>query len=675
MQSRYDGRNVNAFRLFFRPRPGGPAAALAVVGCAIGLCAAGGGLQPPGAAARRPNVVLVTLDTTRADRMGFLGSTRGLTPALDALARESIVFTRAFSQAPITPVSHATILTGLYPTAHRVTDFGLPLPATATYLPDLLRHGGYRTAAFVGALVLDPRGGVAPGFDRGFDLFDAGFRVKRPADDRYQTVERRGDEVMRRALAWLDRAPPPFFGWVHLYDPHEPYDPPADLRARFAASPYDGEIASVDRIVGRLVAALRTNGQLDSTVLAIAGDHGEALGDHGEQTHGVFLYDATLHVPLLLRLPGTSGAGTRVTTRVRLVDVAPTVLRAAGIAVPAAMQGESLLPLVATPKADDRSVYAETEYPRRAFGWSPLASWRADRFLFVRAPRRELYDVVANPAATTNLAGTRARVADAIDKELESFIRRTSGGSDARGETIDPDVAERLAALGYVGGGGTAGAPARGIDPKDRIAVANTLQTAVLAVENGEFAKATPLLERVVATEPGIPLAQLQLGVARARQREYARAIAPLRTAVALQPDMTIAHYELGVALYETGDLQHAAREFQVVAARTPKWADARYSLGSVYARIDRVADAVSQLRAALDLEPHHYRANLLLGRILTLQGQSAAAVPYLQEASRAQPESAEPHQFLGDALEKVGDAAGAAKERQRAQALALKRR
>jgi arylsulfatase A-like enzyme/Tfp pilus assembly protein PilF len=649
--------------------------------------------------------VLITLDTTRADRMGFLGSTKGLTPALDALARQSMVFTRAYAQAPITTVSHATILTGTFPPFHRVNDFGSPLPAAVPYLADLFKSQGYRTAAFVGSLILDPRNGTAPGFDRGFDVYDAGYRLRRPGEDRYQTIERRGEEVTARALAWVgSAAAAPFFLWVHLFDPHDPYDPPADLKRRFASAPYDGEIAAVDRLVGKIVAALGAQSTLERSVVVVTADHGEALGDHGEDAHGVFLYDAVLHVPLVIRLPNQRGAGTRVETRVRLADVAPTLIEAAGLKVPAAMQGESLLPLVrltAFAKAtavekpdtttaaastanqsgvvsgfsrtDDRPVYSETEYPRRAFGWSALTSWRADRFLMIRAPQPELYDLVADPGATRNLASTRGRVVDGMQAELKQFEQRMGGGGrEARAKpAIDPALAERLAALGYVSGGG---APERGgIDPKTRIASANALHNAVVAVEDGAFEKAIPLLEQVVASDPDITIAQLNLGVARARQRQYRQAIAPLKKTIALQPEQMFAHYELGVALYETGDLKTAAGHFEIVASRMPKWADARYSLGSVYARIDRIADATKELRAALDLEPRHFRANLLLGRILTLQGTPVPAIELLRTAAAVQPASGEAHQFLADAYEKAGRAAEAAEERQRAAVLAKK--
>lgn len=599
-----------------------------------------------------PSVLLITLDTTRADRMGFLGSTRGLTPSLDALAKTATVFERAYAQAPITTVSHATILTGTYPPFHRVDDFGAPLSAAVPYLPSLFKAQGYQTAAFVGSLVLDPLNGTAPGFERGFDRFDAGFRLRRPGENRYETVERRGDDVVRRALAWVaatkDTKGGPFFLWVHLFDPHDPYEPPADLRARFPNDLYDGEIAFTDRQVGRLVSAVGID-----TIVAVTSDHGESLGDHGETTHGVFLYDATLRVPLVVRLAGGRGAGSRVSTRVRLADLAPTLLESAGLTVPPTLQGLSLLPLSREgSKAEDRPAYGESSYPRRAFGWSPLISWRADRFLYVRAPTRELYDIVADPQASRNLAASRGRLADGLDGELAQFLGRSATGASAAPARVDPAVAERLAALGYLGG--ASGTPrATGVDPKDRIAIANTLHDAIVAVEDGAFARAIPLLEKVVAGEPDIPIAQLNLGVARARQRQFARAIAPLRRAATLQPDNMRGHYELGIALYETGDLKGAAGELALVATALPKWADARYSLGSVYARIDRVADANTELRAALALEPRHFRANLLLGRLLTLTGKAADAVPLLQMAVEVDPKSAEAKQFLTDALKK----------------------
>src|SRR5712671_2572432 len=251
-----------------------------------------------------PNIILITLDTTRADRMGFLGSKSGLTPNLDLLAAQSVVFTRAYSHVPLTTASHATIFTGTYPQFHGVNDFGTPLRADLPYLPPPLHQHGYQTAPFVGSLVLDPFGGTAPGFDRGFDVDNAGFRIRRSGEDRYHTLERRGEDVVARALEWLKERPrQPFFLWVHLYDAHDPYEPPEPYATRYSKSPYDGEVAYVDAAAGKLLSALRTRGLYNDALIAVMADHGEGLGEHGERSHGIFLYDETIHVPLLFKLP------------------------------------------------------------------------------------------------------------------------------------------------------------------------------------------------------------------------------------------------------------------------------------------------------------------------------------------------------------------------------------
>src|SRR5882757_2688892 len=268
------------------------------------------------ARAEAPNIIFITVDTTRADRMGFLGSKKGLTPNLDAVARQGVVFEKAYSQAPLTPVSHATIFTGTYPQFHTVTDFGHPLPALLPYVPEILQKSGYHTAAFVGSLILDPKANMAPGFDRGFDFFDAGFHPKRGRDEsRYESIERRASDVVGHAIAWMKKnRQSPFFIWIHLYDPHAPYDPPAPFDKRFA-DPYDGEIAYADSVLGGLFDYLRQRVLYDRALIAMMSDHGESLGAHGESMHGIFLYDETIRVPLLFKLPGEVLAHRRVSTR------------------------------------------------------------------------------------------------------------------------------------------------------------------------------------------------------------------------------------------------------------------------------------------------------------------------------------------------------------------------
>ena len=643
------------------------------------------------AAAPPPNIILITLDTTRTDRMGFLGSPLGLTPNLDIVAKQSVIFSRAYSHVPLTTASHATILTGTYPQFSGVNDFGKPLLPELPYLPDLLHKRGYRTAAFVGSLVLDPIGGTAPGFDRGFDTYDAGFRSRRSGEDRFHTLERRAGDVVARALAWLKKGPrEPFFLWIHLYDPHDPYDPPAPYAARYAKAPYDGEVAYVDASVGNLLAALRAKGLYDGALIAVMADHGEAFGEHGERRHGIFLYDETIHVPLLFKLPGAQPGSKRIEARVGLVDVTPTILQVVGVPLPPTVQGESLLGMMkqaslstqrktseASSRAQttpnpDRPLYAETDYPRRAFGWSPLRALRVSKYLFVKAPERELYDQVADPEASRNLATASPAVSDTLAAQVDDFRRKTSStGKSSSAPGLDPQQAAQLSALGYIASDtGAPGGKAREeqrVDPKLKIEIANELHDALLDVEEARYAEAIPKLEKVLADQPQMGIAQMHLGTSYTRLKNYRAALPPLRKAVELQPDSGMAHYELGLALFETGDWPNAAPQFEAAVARAPRWADAQFSLAAVYARIDRVPEAMDHLGTTLELNADHFRANLLRGRILSLQGDSAGALANLEKAARLEPKSVEAHQFLADAYSQLGQESNAARERSEA--------
>jgi arylsulfatase A-like enzyme len=626
--------------------------------------------------AQSSSVLLITLDTTRADRMGFLGSQRGLTPNLDIVARQAIVFEKAYTQAPLTTVSHATILTGTYPQFHRVNDFGTLLPSRIPYLPDLLRRHGYRTAAFVGSIVLDPRNGLAPGFDRGFDVYDAGYTSRSAGQDRYQTVERRADKVVARAVQWLaQNSTNPFFLWIHLYDPHQPYDPPAPYAKRFASDPYDGEIAATDEALGRLFAYLRQHGLYSGSVIAVMADHGEALGQHGEETHGVFLYDETVHVPLFIKLPQERFAGRRVTSRARLVDVAPTILEAAGISVPEEMQGESLLHAL-TANAPERPVYSETDYPKQGFGWSAISSLREGKYLFIQAPRRELYDVSVDPLAAHNVAEKHEAIADTLAAQLTEIQKRYSSTTSLMNQTTNmtPSQTAALAALGTLGyvahNARDENATAKAADPKDKIVVANQLQDATLLVDTDHPEQAIPLLEKVIASDPGIYFAQLELGLAEGNRRNYSKAVAPLTNATELMAESGVAQYALGIALFETGDGKTAAVHLEKAVALMPESAAAHFSLAAVYARIDHVSEAIRELRSALGIDPGHYQANLLMGRILSLQGNPKDAVPDLEKAIKAQPSSREAHLFLADAYAQLGMEAEATSEREKAEHL-----
>jgi arylsulfatase A-like enzyme/Flp pilus assembly protein TadD len=638
----------------------------------------------------RPNVILVTLDTIRADRMGFLGSERKLTPNLDGLARQSVVFTRAYAQVPLTTASHATILTGTYPQYHQVNDFGVPLPQDVPFAPSIFKSHGYHTAAFVGSLVLDPATRSAPGFDRGFDTFDAGFHRRRPGESRYQAIERRGGEVVAHALAWLSQHPRgPFFIWVHLYDAHDPYDPPEPYKSRYASALYDGEIAYVDSAVGKFLTQLRARGLYEGAVIAVMADHGEALGEHGESTHGIFLYDETIHVPVLFKLPGERSAGKRIDSRVQLVDALPTILRAAGIAPPPEMQGRSLLTIAKSraPKgtigqteltAPDRPAYAESDYPHRTFGWSSLRALRAGKYLYIDAPRAELYDQVSDPKEEHNLSATSVALVSTLASQLNVFHQNTSSSREAPKVTVDPELQEKLSALGYASDSSSSPMPGikeTGADPKDKVEVVNLLHQAEILKEEMLFREAVPPLERVIALEPNLPIAYLQLGTALSSLRNYEKALPVLRKAVEMRPDLIIPRYQLGSALFETGEFGAAAIEFETAVSRSPEWPEAHFSLATAYARMGRLPEAIKEYEKVIELRPNHYGAHLLLGRALALSGDPAAALPKLTKAASLQPDSPEPHSFLADVYEQLEKTADADRERAEAERLKTNRK
>ena len=614
--------------------------------------------------AHRPNVILITLDTTRADRMGFLGSRLGLTPNLDAVARESLVFSQACAHIPLTTPSHATILSGTYPQFNHLGDLGNALATDIPYLPDLLRQRGYTTAAFVGSQVLDPQSAAAPGFDRGFDTYDAGFHSRREGEDRYTSEERRAGTVVDHALHWIKRQPhKPLFMWVHLYDPHDPYDPPEPFKSRFSSAPYDGEIAYVDSALGKLFAGLKAAGLFDSSVIAIVGDHGEAFGEHGEQSHGFFLYDETLRVPLLIKLPGDHPTGVEISARVGLVDVAPTLLRSAGAQVPSTMQGISLLSMMKNKahsgdSGPERPAYAETDYPQRAFGWSWLRSLRVGKYLYIDAPRRELYDESTDPRALHNLANASPAVADTLQAQLDEFRRNTSAGDSSRAANITPEQAEKLQALGYVmsAAGPSQAEGKRGSDPKDKIEIANILHRALLLMDSEQYRDAVPQLEQVAKEEPSLALANLELGRAFNGLKEYGQALPWLRKAVELDPQSERAHFELGIALGETGDWAGSAAQLENAVSHAPDSDDLYYYLARAYDNIGRAADAEKNFRQALRINPEHYRANLFLGRLLGMQNNPSAALPFLQKAIAVEPGSPDAHKFLANVYLELGD-------------------
>jgi arylsulfatase A-like enzyme len=414
---------------------------------------------PP--AAKPRNVLLVTLDTMRADRLGAYGYAAARTPNFDGLARNGVRFDDATAPAPITGPSHAAIMTGMYPARFGVRDNVITaLPPEATTLAEIFSASGFATAGFIGAFILDRPYGFAQGFEtfRGFTRVDSGTEAN---------AERTGDLVVNDARQWIasyDGARP-FFAWVHLYDAHLRYQPPAPFDQT-----YDGEIAFVDQQLGLLLDALGARQVLDQTLVVAIGDHGESLGEHGEEGHGIFLYDAVLRVPFVISGPGVP-SGKVVAEQVRAVDLAPTILAMTGIEPNGKLDGVNLLPLIRGEQRDPASAsYAESYYPRFHYGWSELRAVRADGWKAIDAPKRELYNLEQDPGEQKNLYAEQQGLADRMLGELTRISRELGGDQNPVVRQPDRETMERLRSLGYVGSSSALPSGARGADPKDRIA-------------------------------------------------------------------------------------------------------------------------------------------------------------------------------------------------------------
>jgi choline-sulfatase len=551
-------------------------------------------------AAAKPNIILITLGSTRPDRMGFLGAHASLTPSLDGIAHQGITFLQAYAQAPTTVVSNATILTGTYPQIHQASESGTALPSQVPYLPDVLHANGYRTAAFVGSILLDPRNGPYQGYDRGFDMYDAGFHEAQRGENRFQSVERHGDQVAARVIKWLtSNKQRPFFLWMHLHDP-----------AALSGVSYDRAVASADAAAGKLIGFLRAQSLYDDSLIVVASPHGESLGAHGEDTHGIFVYDETIHVPLLVKLPKNRLSAKQTKNRVRLLDIAPTVLAEAGIAIPARMQGQSLIRIAQGSSQADQPAYARAELPQRDFGCSVLESWRAGKYLYIRAPNPELYDLSSDPGATRNLAQSAKATLETMASQLQGFASRLVNDlGKSAGSGLTSSEMQKLASLGYVGlqkGDAGVNAAAQGTDPKSAISDINKTLAAIVDLEDGKPEKTASTLRQVISKQPTMYLAQYAMGAALMQQQRYADAIAYLHKAIELQPDSAWAHYGMGVSLLKTGDFKTSAVHLEIASGHLPGSSNVHAALAEVYEHVARPEDAARErAKVSRDIANH----------------------------------------------------------------------
>ncbi len=453
------------------------------------LLAASAGCAPPPPPPPALSVLLITIDTLRADRLGSYGDTNARTPTLDALARAGVVFEKAYTPVPITLPAHATIMTGLLPPAHGVRGNGtFALGPEIKTVAEVFKAGGRQTAAFIGGFPLASRFGLG----RGFDLYDE-VMSKAPGVN-YDFAERRAVDVVASARVWLSSNPGPVFVWLHVFDPHAPYDPPTNFQT---GDGYRDEIAAVDAALAPLLSAW--DARPGPSLVVATSDHGEAFGEHGEWSHSLFLYDTTLRVPLIVRGPGF-GPGQRSAVAVSLVDIAATLTEVGGVVQ---LPGVSLTQAIRA-GATDRALYAETLAPQLDFGWSELRSWREDGFKWIRAPRPELYAVREDPAETRNVAVANAARARSLDASLAKVLTAT-GEMNAR-RSRDGESEERLRSLGYVQGPGGRGS---GADPKDKVEVARRIANATGPFKN--WSDAIESYQALVTLDPLNPLLNLRL--------------------------------------------------------------------------------------------------------------------------------------------------------------------
>jgi choline-sulfatase len=629
------------------------------------------GILPRDVDRRRLNLVVVTLDTTRADRMGADGARDVETPTFDALAQDGVLFEQAVSVAPLTLPAHSSLFTGKFPPEHGVRDNGgFFLGPEQVTLAEVLKARGYRTGAFVGAYVLDSKWGLNQGFDTYFDDFD----LTKTKGVSLGAIQRPGNEVVDKALPWIQQSTStPFFAWIHLYDAHSPYRPPEPFASRYRGHPYNGEIAFADSQVGRVVSLLRSSGLYDRTVVVVIGDHGESLGDHGESAHGFFIYDSVTHVPLVIRAPFSLTAKRRVSDPVRSVDVMPTVLDLLGVPRTGPISGVSLVTLMTGATRElGLDTYSEAMYPLHHYGWSDLRALRSGRYKVIDAPRPELYDIERDPNEATNLFAERQALGDRMIAQLrtmEGAFAKTTASLPA--VDVDPEARERLAALGYVGSFVASASDPRTnrADPKDKISLFNTLGTATeMAKDRADgdeptFQKIIALLNDVVREDPAVIDAWFMLGTQYLQHGEPRRAVDYYKRTLSLKPDYDLAVINLAQAYRRLGDDDAALAGFERYLTIDPKAPFVRYQIGEIWLDRGDLAKAEEQFRKALEIDPHVASAKNALGVIALQRGDAAAAERLVREAISTKPDVRLAHFNLALLAESRGDVREAERE------------
>jgi arylsulfatase A-like enzyme/Flp pilus assembly protein TadD len=599
----------------------------------------------------RLNVLLITLDTTRADRLGCYGSTRARTPNLDGLAAAGVRFENAYCQVPLTTPSHCSIMTGTYPLYHQVHNNGsYALPAELTTLAEVLKARGFQTAAFVASFTVDSRFGV----NQGFDVYDD--RLSEGEAFKPSNAERKADKVYAAFRGWLDkREPGPFFCWIHFYDPHIPYDPPAPYSIDFADSPYDGEVAYMDHYIGQVMESLREKSLFQNTLVILAGDHGEAFGEKVEVGHGVFLYEGTLRVPMILLAEDHLPKGTVIKPRVRLIDIVPSVLDMLEIPAPAEVQGQSLLPCIGGQKKDDLSTYIETYFPRENYGWSELVGLLDGDWKYIRAPKPELYNLKTDPEETVNAYDREGQRAQEMESRLEKTIADSSSGLSSSKRELTSEDREKLRSLGYVER--TAGASSGPLpDPKDMVEELRMSQRAETLEVEGNFAEAAGVYEQLLELNPQAPVNYVNLALMQAKMDRFEEAVGTLERGIAAIPDSLILLSRLAHTYMVMGRLQKSFDAWQAVLIIDPEYFDGLLASGWILDLMGKKEEARGFLEKALAVEPENTFLRKTYAMNLATTGNLKEAIAIYERLKQENPADTEVLQDLGIAYGYAGD-------------------
>ncbi len=587
----------------------------------------------PAKPALHPNVILITIDTLRADHISCYGAQSVKTPTLDGLAADGVLFDRAISQVPLTWPSHAAILTGTYPFQNGVQDFtGQPLSPKFRSVAQAFKSAGYRTGAVVSAFVLDRSWGL----DRGFDFYDDAFSAETFQKKEIGLVDRRAEESVAQALAWLKKSPQrPFFLWLHLYDPHSPYDPPEPYRTEYRDRLYDGEIAYADHELGKLIAWLKQNKLYDSALIAMLSDHGESLGEHGEDEHGFFVYNATVHIPLIVKPP--AGSGIRAGRRrepVETTGVAPTLLEVARVKDSIQNQFQSTSLFQTNVRKQDHA-YSETFYPFSSFGWNPLHAIETDRFHYIDAPKPELYDVDADPGETRNIVAEQPATVTVLKEKLQKLLAHNPFSDKNAVANLSPDAEEKLRALGYFGFRAAVSpeALAAGLpDPKDKISEFNAILKAEDAFHRGDDARGETLLLQIQERDPKIYVIPFLLGESALRRQNWQNAAEQFQRCLDLNPSFDNAMTGMAYALAKLGEADGAMTWLQRAIQNNPQNYRAWYQSGVLQAASNPAA-ALAAYEKAVTIQPNFPPGQRDLAVALMQQKNYASAVPHFRKA------------------------------------------